>query len=1116
MIRAAVSAALLASLAFAAPTTTDIKITSEGSYASSSTLYGIMFEDINHSGDGGIYAELLRNRAFQQVTPGANDSLVSWNSVGTASIEVVNTTAPLSTALPNSLKVSFPAGVKIVGVENTGFWGISVKPSWNYTASFYVKSSSALASPINVSLTNIDGTVLATEVAVPSGSVTDSWTQYTTILYPTSTPSSVNNSLQVTFDAGDKGGEIYFALFSLFPPTYKGRENGLRIDLMETLKSMNPSFFRFPGGNNLEGQSFDTRWKWNETVGPLESRPGRIGDWTYANTDGLGLLEYLYLCEDLEVEPFMAVYSGYSLNGESVPADDFDWVWEAAINQIQFVIGDAATNEYAALRAKYGHPEPFNVTKIEVGNEDQFAIESYNAYRYNYMVGNMTKVFPDLEYMASDGHNDEGGITPNTTSMLDPTPALIDVHIYYTPDAVTGSNASCLYDVVACGRYAYPKFIGSLAEATYLTGIERNSDLVFAAAYAPVLQNINSYQWFPDLISFDAENIYLSTSFYVQQMFSANRGDIILPVSPVRAPPVYYVASKDSATGVIYLKDVLGTLRTYVLVTRNSVSSRLSTGTASTFEMSELPQPDFVPLPIALQSNATFTLIAFAILVWDSLSTLPTERRVIWKAEMSLTKIVYLINRWWTIVATAGSLGLFFSNSISPGQCQTRSFKRLDQVDQWLSPQSCHCLLTSRVFIGLLSPTSTTHFSSPSKMKKTTVGRSVPIHAAARVLPPITAPCLLHQLHNEILRQVLETSIDHEDLAPWQRQQRTFKLAAGVCRLWHALLALPEAYVAIDAFMTDRLAQKLRRDGTGESVKKLGVNYEERITLNGRCVARRAIRDLVKECPRVKELILIGDLNDIASDLVKCLPQLPLLERLEVDTSGYPNDYFSRVTLPQSFLKTIARCQNLLELDIGRFIGYDCDTYLLPGTTINLTHFDTNIASLENLRIFSAIITASSSTLTSLYLGHFQAPTDELLVELSTIIASASQLVTFGWHPFVPNHSRPDHFSLTMLAPLVHLRSVEMGSDNINSMLPSDALQNLPTVTRILLQASCLIWQAHDTPSQIIAFLSSPTSQALTHFHLHVSSSSKGWFPIQDEAQIVETGISHGIEVILD
>ncbi|KAL8277579.1 hypothetical protein RQP46_010011 [Phenoliferia psychrophenolica] len=567
--------ALVLGLAIGARATTDLVLSSTGSYPSSSTLYGIMYEDISHSGDGGLYAELLQNRAFQQVTPGTTAALSAWSSVGKAAIAVVNSTKPVSSALPNCLELTYPRAAKSVGVKNSGYWGISIRPSWTYKASFYAKSVAALASPLSVSLVNIDGTVLASAVAVPSGVLTSTWIQYSVELTPTIKPASSNNTFQVTFDAPATGGQpIHFALFSLFPPT----ANGMRIDIAEALKAMNPSFFRLPGGNNLE--SFDTRWKFNETIGPLVDRPGRVGDWSYVNTDGLGLMEYLDLCEDFEVEPYMAVYSGYSLNGESVPADDFQWVWEAAIAQIQFAIGDAATNGYAALRAKYGHPEPYKITKIEIGNEDQFGLETYEAYRYSYLVGNLTKVFPHLEYMASN--------------------------------------------------------------AAYITGIERNSDLVrhfyvvpenawltqpiqvFSAAYAPVLNNINDSQWTPNLISFDASGVILSTSYYVQQMFSVNRGDTILPMTPVRAPPVYYVASKDSTTGTVFFKaSNTGAKSEMVSIAFEGVKVG-TTGTATTLTSNDInasntPEDPYNVVPVVTKFTVTknfkYTLPAYSFVV---------------------------------------------------------------------------------------------------------------------------------------------------------------------------------------------------------------------------------------------------------------------------------------------------------------------------------------------------------------------------------------------------------------------------------------------------------------------------------------------------------------------
>ncbi|KDQ21500.1 glycoside hydrolase family 51 protein [Botryobasidium botryosum FD-172 SS1] len=532
-----------------------------------------MFEDINHSGDGGLYAELLQNRAFQGVTPGTSAALTAWTAVGGGQISVIKDSGPVSSALPNSLQFIVPStATSSVGFKNTGYWGMKVQQGLTYKASFYAKlpSASSLSGSITVSLVGSSGQVLASGTI--SG-LTTAWKQYQLSLTATASGANANNAFQLTVDgAQNRGKTINFSMFSLFPPTFKNRANGMRTDIAQPLADIKPSFFRFPGGNNIEGQSIATFWNWTNTIGPLVNRPGRPGDWGYYNTDGLGLLEYLNFCEDTGMEPIMAVYAGYSLDGSSVPQADINKYVQHAINQINFVIGDASTNQYAAMRSQYGHPTPFKLEYVEIGNEDFFREDTYQAYRWAAFKNGIQAAFPQLKLISTASYG----------LKLSPAPSFIDLHVYQTPEwfiqnneiyksrsaypltgphilegefAVTATNSSCLYGPISCGRLDFPSLRGSVAEATFMAGLERDSNLVFGACYAPLLQNINSAQWTPDLVSFDATNTILSTSYYVQQMFSANRGDTIL-VTTASTPqnPLFWVVSKNSQTKQVFVK----------------------------------------------------------------------------------------------------------------------------------------------------------------------------------------------------------------------------------------------------------------------------------------------------------------------------------------------------------------------------------------------------------------------------------------------------------------------------------------------------------------------------------------------------------------------------------
>ncbi|KAI0076533.1 glycoside hydrolase family 51 protein [Panus rudis PR-1116 ss-1] len=515
---------------------------------------------------------LLQNRAFQQVTPRTSAALNAWHAFNGATLTVIADSQPVSSALPNSLQVQFPSGRGAVGFSNEGFWGIKVDSSWTYDASLYYKfpTSSSFSGTLTLSLRNAAGQTLASNSTTIRGSQT-SWAQVHLTLKPSSTPSALNNQFFVTIDNNSGSTQtVNFAMFSLFPPTFKNRPNGMRIDIAEALVEMGPSFFRFPGGNNL-GQTVATRWQWNATVGPLLNRPGRVGDWGYVNTDGLGLLEYLQFFEDANMEPIMAVWSGYALGGTNLPENQLAPYIQQAIDQINFVIGDPSKSAPAALRASLGHPQPFNLRYIEVGNEDFFASGTY-PYRWRDFVGNLSAAFPQLHFIAT---------TNAWNPLLSPTPQHYDVHVYQTPSwfaqnsfyydgfqrngttyfegeyAAISTNSSDLFGSPATGRLLFPTMQGSTGEAAFMTGLERNADIVFAASYAPLLQHVNGTQWTPDLISFDAGRVFKSTSFYTQKLFSLNKGDQYFPSTlPSRTGTLFWSVTRTSSTGTLNIKIV--------------------------------------------------------------------------------------------------------------------------------------------------------------------------------------------------------------------------------------------------------------------------------------------------------------------------------------------------------------------------------------------------------------------------------------------------------------------------------------------------------------------------------------------------------------------------------
>jgi len=338
----------------------------------------------------------------------------------------------------------------------------------------------------------------------------------------------------------------------------------MRLDIGTALAEMGPSFCRFPGGNNLEGQTVATRWQWNTTIGPLQNRPGRQGDWGYANTDGLGLCEYLLWCEDVGMEPIMAVWAGFALGGTSVAQNQLGPYIQQAIDQINFVVQPNHPQRTALCRS-----DPFKLNFVEIGNEDFFASNTYT-YRWTGFVNALKAAFPAIHFIATSNVNNP---------VLTPKPTEYDVHVYQTPTwfaqntffyddfqrdgtkyfegeyAAISTNSGDIFGSPADGRLTFPTMQSAAGEAAFMTGLERNSDIVFAASYAPLLGHVTNNQWTPNLLAFDAGNVYRSTSFYVQKLFSLNRGDSYLPSTlPSRTGTVFWSVVRKTSSNQIIIK----------------------------------------------------------------------------------------------------------------------------------------------------------------------------------------------------------------------------------------------------------------------------------------------------------------------------------------------------------------------------------------------------------------------------------------------------------------------------------------------------------------------------------------------------------------------------------
>jgi alpha-N-arabinofuranosidase len=360
-------------------------------------FFGLMTEEINHSYDGGLYAELIRNRVFKD----SAQNPVSWSIVqagGAAAAMALDKATPLSDALGTSLRLDVTSATdgKRAGVANTGYWGIPVTPDTLYHASFYAKAAPGFAGPVTVSIESEDGATVYATAKVKRLSA--EWRQYSVKLTTGKVAATTDARFVISVN---NPGTVWLNLVSLFPPTFNKRATGNRIDLMNLLAGMKPAFLRLPGGNYLEGDTIPTRFEWKKTIGDLTQRPGHQGTWSYRSSDGMGLLEFLEWCEDLKMEPVLAVYAGYSLRQQHIePGPELVPYVQDALDEIEYVTGDAHTR-WGAERIKDGHRAPFKLTYVEIGNEDNFdRSRSYDG-RYAQFYDAIKAKYPQLQLIAT-------------------------------------------------------------------------------------------------------------------------------------------------------------------------------------------------------------------------------------------------------------------------------------------------------------------------------------------------------------------------------------------------------------------------------------------------------------------------------------------------------------------------------------------------------------------------------------------------------------------------------------------------------------------------------------------------------------------------------------------
>lgn len=549
--------ALLVSMAVYAQTNCMMIETKKTGAPIQPTMYGLFFEDINYAADGGLYAELVKNRSFE-----FPQNLMGWKTFG--NVRLLDD-GPFDRN-PHYARLSHAGHRhKHTGIENEGFFGIGIKKDAEYRFSVWARSGSKTQpGKILIELVNSNNTpFVSQEITIGS----DVWRPYEVVLKSPSTDPKCTLRL---FLASNESVDLEHV--SLFPvDTWNGHRNGLRKDLAQALADIRPGVFRFPGGCIVEGTDLDTRYDWKKSVGPVENRPLNENRWHYTFRDrfypdyfqsyGLGFFEFFQLSEEIGAEPLPILNCGLSCQFQNndpkahVSVCDLDSYVQDALDLIEFANGDT-TSTWGKVRASMGHPESFDLKFIGVGNE-QWGPEYVE--RLEVFVKALRKAHPEIKIVGSSGPNSEGKEFDYLWPEMKRLGAdLVDEH-FYRPEQWFLSQGM-RYDTydrkgpkVFAGEYAchgsgkkWNHFHAALLEAAFMTGLERNADIVHMATYAPLFAHVEGWQWRPDMIWFDNLNSVRTASYYVQQLYAVNKGTHVIDLAMEGRP----VAGQEGQNGL--------------------------------------------------------------------------------------------------------------------------------------------------------------------------------------------------------------------------------------------------------------------------------------------------------------------------------------------------------------------------------------------------------------------------------------------------------------------------------------------------------------------------------------------------------------------------------------
>ena len=515
------------------------------------TMYGLFFEDINFAADGGLYAEKVKNRSFEFGNP-----FMGWKIFGNVTI---CDDGPFERN-PHYVRMGYPGHPAFVtGLENEGFFGIGVEEGKEYRFSVWARTSGEKDKEV-ISFRLCKNDTMGEDQAFCRGYIeVDSreWKKYEAVI--TSPLTEPKASLRIFLEQLSPAQGVDLEHISFFPvETFNGHENGLRKDIAEALQQLNPGVFRFPGGCIVEGTTLETRYQWKNSVGPVENRPINMNRWNYTfphrlypdyfQSYGLGFYEYFLFSEEIGAEPLPVISCGMACQFQNDPAthphasiDELDPYVQDALDLIEFANGDAES-KWGKVRAEMGHPEPFNLKYLGVGNE-QWS-EEYPE-KLEVFIKAIRSKHPDIKIIGSSGpYRDGKDFDELWAAMRELDVDLVDEH-YYAEESFFENNAD-RYDSyprkgpkVFAGEYAchgadgkkWNHFNAALLEAAFMTGLERNADVVLMASYAPLLAHVEGWQWRPDLVWFDNLNVMRTCSYYVQQLYAQNKGTEVLSLT---------------------------------------------------------------------------------------------------------------------------------------------------------------------------------------------------------------------------------------------------------------------------------------------------------------------------------------------------------------------------------------------------------------------------------------------------------------------------------------------------------------------------------------------------------------------------------------------------------